>query len=147
MSEQSENPETLEWRIFLLGRQRGRGLMAIAVCAVTLWFVHGFGGSAWITGVAAAILIASLSSFLLPTRFRLDATHVLVRNPLYWRRRAWTEFRAYDHVGDRVSLRTLPHPSRLDHYRGMLIILDPARREEILAYIGQRISEDRHGSA
>jgi hypothetical protein len=140
-------PETLEWRIFLLGSEPKRGLMALAVSAITLWFVHDFAGSAWITGFAAFILLASLSNFLLPTRYRLDETHVLIRNPLYWRRRAWTEFRAISHRGDRVNLRTLPHESRLDHYRGMLIIMDPARGGEILAFISQHIGEDSHGSA
>ena len=134
--------EIVEWRIFLLGRHPGRGLLVLAVCALTLWFVHGYGGSAWITGFAAFVLLASLSNYLLPTRYRLDDTHALVRNPLYWRRRAWTEFRALSHRGDRVNLRTLPHESRLDHYRGMLIIMDPARRDEILDFIRRRIEDD-----
>jgi len=147
VSDTEAKPETLEWRIFLLGSEPKRGLLVVLVSAVTLWFVHDFAGSAWITGFAAFILLASLSNFLLPTRYRLDDTHALISNPLYWRKRAWTEFRAISHRGDRVNLRTLPHESRLDHYRGMLIIMDPARRDEILAFMSERIGEDQDGSA
>ncbi len=147
MSETADKPDILEWKIFLLASQPGRGIMAVAVCMVTLWFTQSLGGSAWITGVAAFILLASLSNFLLPTRYRFDSTHVLVRNPLHWRRRAWTEFRAFTRAGDRVNLRTLPHESRLDHYRGMLIIMDPLRREEILEFIVSHIEEPRDGAA
>ncbi len=146
MEEAESNSEILEWRIFLLGSQPARGAAVVAVCAITLWFVHSYGQSAWITGFAAFVLLASLSNFILPTRYRLDGTHALIRNPLYWRRRAWKEFRAVSHRGDRVNLRTLPHESRLDHYRGMLIIMDPDRREEILSFIKARIEGD-HGSA
>lgn len=147
MSETEAKPESLEWRIFLLGSEPRRGVLALVVSAITLWFVHDFAHSAWITGFAAFILLASLSNFLLPTRYRLDETHVLIRNPLYWRKRAWTEFRAMSHRDDRVNLRTLPHESRLDHYRGMLIIMDPAQRDEILAFMSERIGEDQDGSA
>jgi len=139
--------ESIEWRIFLLGRHPGRGVLALGVCAVTLGFVHSLGGSAWITGFAAFVLLASLANFLLPTRYRLDATHVLVRNPLYHRRRAWTEFRAFSHEGDRAHLRTLPHESRLDHYRGMLVLMDPGRRPEILDFIARHIEGARHGAS
>jgi hypothetical protein len=142
-----DKSETLEWRVFLLGSQPGRGAMAIGICLITLWFTQSLGKSAWITGVASFILLASLSNFLLPTRYRMDSTHVLVRNPLYWRRRAWTEFRAFTRAGNRVNLRTLPRESRLDHYRGMLIIMDPVQREEIIKFIASRIEESPDGTA
>jgi len=147
LSEPAAGPETLEWRIFLLRRHPWRGLLAVSVIVLTVTFVHGYGENAWVTGLALFILLASLSSFLLPTRYRLDDTHVSVRNLFTWRRRAWSEFRALSRSGDRVNLRTLPHESRLDHYRGMLIILDPDRRGELMEFIEKRIGENSHGPA
>ena len=74
-------------------------------------------------GLAAFVLLASLSSFFFPTRTRLDPEAVRVTNPLYWRRRAWSEFRGFSRSGPRLKLLSLPPGSRLDNYRGMLVLL------------------------
>jgi hypothetical protein len=135
--------ERLEWRVFLLGRHPLRGLLALAVCAFTTWFAWSLSQSPWITAVAAFILMASLSSFFFPTFYRLDAEAVLVRNPLYWRRRLWSEFRGLRREGPRLKLLTLPGNSRLDNYRGMLLLL-PEDAEPVVDFVMRRI-EEAHG--
>lgn len=139
--------ETIEWKVFLFSRHPARGAMAAAVLMVTLAFVHNMAGSAWLTGLATFILLVSLSNFFLPTQYKMDATHVELRNPLYRRRRAWTEFRGVSHDGLRLKLRTISRPSRLDNYRGMLIQMDPDRGQEILDYARARIEEAHHGAS
>ncbi len=134
---------SIEWTVFLLRRHPWRGLLAVAVCAVTISFVWSFTSSAWITGVATFILLASLSSFFFPTRFQLDGEKIRMSNALYRRTRKWSEFRGMRQHEDRLKLITLPYDSRLDNYRGMLLIL-PEERDPVLAFIRRRI-EEAHG--
>ena len=89
-------------------------------------------------GVAAFILIASLSNFFLPTRYRLSEESVHVGNLFYRRTRKWTEFRRCRSGRGGVKLLTLPRDSRLDNFRGMLILL-PEDGDAILAFIRGRL--------
>ncbi len=128
----------LEWTIWLLTRHPWKGLMAIGVGLLTIWFTLSLTGSAWLGGIAAFVLLASLSHFFLPTRYQLDEEFVRVSNILYWRRRPWSEFRGFARSGPRIKLLTLPPGSRLDNYRGMLLLL-PEAPEEALAFIRARL--------
>jgi len=121
---------TLDWRVWLLTAHPARGGLAVAVCALTVWFTHSLSGSAFLAGFAAFVLLASLSHFFLPTTFHLDTEAVRISNPLYRRRRLWREFRGYARAGARLKLLTLPPGSRLDNYRGMLLLLPPGEPGE-----------------
>lgn len=136
----SETAETLAWRVWLLGRHPWKGLLAFAVAGFTVWFTLSLSGSAWLGGFAAFVLFASLSHFFLPTSYRLDAEAVRVSNLLYWRRRAWSEFRGFARSGPRLKLLTLPPGSRLDNYRGMLLIL-PDEAEAAVDFIRARLDD------
>ncbi|MDP6668989.1 MAG: hypothetical protein QF492_03630, partial [Candidatus Krumholzibacteria bacterium] len=133
--------EALEWKVFLFARQPWRGFGALLVCLVTLYFIHSLADSPWLTGLSAFVLAASLSSFLLPTHYRLDESHAGSRNLFSRQSRPWTDFRSLSHDGARLKLRTFRHDSRLDHYRGMLLLLDPERRDEIIDFARQKIKE------
>ncbi|MBN2170207.1 MAG: hypothetical protein JW819_02670 [Candidatus Krumholzibacteriota bacterium] len=130
--------EVIEWRVFLLTRHPGRGLFAALVIALTAWFTWSVSASAWLTGLAAFILLGSLSSFFFPTRYRLDGETLRASN-LFWRRtRRWEEFRAMRHQGRQLKLLTLPGDSRLDNFRGMLLLL-PEDREPVLEFARRRL--------
>jgi len=131
-------PEHFEWTIFLLARHPGRGGLALAVCAFTTWFAWSLTHSAWLAGMAAFVLVASLATFFFPTRFTLDGEGVRVVNLIYRRKRAWREFRGLRRQGDRLKLLTLPYDSRLDNYRGMLLIL-PEDHETIVEFIRRKL--------
>ena len=61
-----------------------------------------------------------------------------MRNPLYWRTRHWKEFRGLRRKDDKVKLVTLSRDSRLDNFRGQLIVL-PDDPTEVLAFMGRHI--------
>ena len=134
--------ERLEWTVFLFARYPARGIAALAVVAFTIWFVWSVSRSAWLTGLAAFLLISSLASFLFPTRFTMDGESVTMRNALSWRRRRWSEFRGLRHDGRRLRLLTLPGNSRLDHYRGMMLLL-PEDKERVLDFARRRLARRR----
>jgi len=130
--------EVIEWRVFLLARHPGRGTFAALVIALTAWFTWSVSHSAWLTGLAAFVLLGSLSSFFFPTRYRIDGEAVRASN-LFWRRtRRWEEFRAMRHHGRQLKLLTLPGDSRLDNFRGMLILL-PEDRDAVLDFVRRRL--------
>lgn len=131
-------PAAIEWRVWLLARHPWRGLLGIAVSAFTIWFTIDLSGSTWLGGFAAFVMLATLSHFFLPTSYRLDAEAVRVSNPLYWRRRRWSEFRGFARSGPRIKLLTLPPGSRLDNYRGMLLLLPP-ESDAVIAFIKARL--------
>ncbi len=136
----TQQAATLGWRIWLLARHPWRGCMAGAVSAFTVWFVTDLSGSAWLGGFASFVLLASLSHFFLPTRYHLDEEAVRVSNLIYWRRRKWQEFRGYARSGPRLKLLTLPPGSRLDNYRGMLLIL-PDDADAVVAFVRARLAD------
>ena len=114
--------------------------LTVAVSALTVWFTYSLSSSAWLAGFAAFVLFASLSHFFLPTRFRFDEDAVRVSNLIYRRRRLWKEFRGYARSGPRLKLLTLPPGSRLDNYRGMLLLLPPGElAEDAVRFVRARL--------
>ncbi len=144
-AEDAASAEGPSWRVWLLVEHPWKGLLAAAVSIFTVWFAVSLSGSAWLGGFAAFILLASLSHFFLPTRYALDEKAVRVSNLLYWRRRAWSEFRGFARSGSRLKLLTLPPGSRLDNYRGMLLML-PADPEPVLRYVRERLDAQDEGT-
>jgi len=133
--------DALAWRVWLLPTHPRRGALAIAVCLLTTSFAWALSQSALLTAVAGLLLVASLSQFLLPTRFALDAETLRVSNLLYRRTRHWSEFRGYARAGGRLKLLTLPPGSRLDNYRSQLLLLPPgAEGEAIVARVRARFA-------
>ena len=78
-----------------------------------------FGGALY-GGVSLAALLASVSRYLLPTHFCVDAEGVATRLWL-WRRRPWSSVRRVDRHVDGLFLSPFVHPSRLDTYRGLFL--------------------------
>lgn len=133
--------DALAWRVWLLRAHPRRGALAILVCLLTISFAWALSESALLTAVAGLLLVASLSQFLLPTHFALDAESLRVRNLLYRRTRRWSEFRGYARAGNRLKLLTLPPGSRLDNYRSLLLLLPPgADGEAVVARVRARLA-------
>lgn len=130
----------LVWRVWLLPAHPLRGGLAVAVCLLTTAFAWSLSASALLTAVAGLTLVASLSQFLLPTRFALNGESLRVSNLLYRRTRRWSEFRGYARAGTRLKLLTLPPGSRLDNYRSQLLLLPPGEAAEaVLAFVRARL--------
>jgi hypothetical protein len=140
--ERATAPDTeLVWRVWLLPAHPLRGGFALAVCALTVVFAWSLSRSVLLGAVAGLVLIASLSQFLLPTHFALSGESVRVSNLLYRRTRRWSEFRGYARAGARLKLLTLPPGSRLDNYRGQLLLLPPGEAgEAVLAQVRARFA-------
>lgn len=89
--------------------------------------------------LSVVILMVGVYDFLLPTRYSLDEYGAESRVLFYRRHKSWSALRSFypDHHG--VLLSPFPSRSRLEGFRGMYLrFVD--NREEVLRYIGQRLS-------
>jgi hypothetical protein len=113
---------------------RERPLVAVLV----ILFVTAIGvlagqtiGLAWASWLFAAILLGSISSFLLPTTYELDEAGITVRHALTARRRLRKQIRRVDIGSEAALLSPYRTPRRLDRFRALLVPLRGAPPEAL----------------
>ncbi|MCH2132313.1 MAG: hypothetical protein MK116_01055 [Phycisphaerales bacterium] len=126
--------QTIRWSVHPAREQPARAVAALVVVLVACTFV-------WLTvggpqklilasiaaGVAAAILLASLSKFFLRSHFEMDSESITARYPFSSRSFKWQDLRRF--VADRHGgyLSTRRRPSRWDAFSGMQVLFDQDR--------------------
>ena len=83
-------------------------------------------------------MLLSLSSFLLPTGYRLTKEAVEVRSLGVVRVRPWTEMRRYEVDASGVFLSPFEKRSWLDAYRGVRL-LPGGNRDQVVAFVAARL--------
>ena len=91
--------------------------------------------------LSAVILGAAMSRYLLPTRYTLDRTGVIISHLGIRRSLPWTRFQRIDRHADGVFLSPFKHPNRLDTFRGYFLRADH-RVDEVLHVVQQHIADD-----
>jgi hypothetical protein len=124
---------------------RDRPLAAIVVvgAAVVLGVLVGQGTNDAVLAVAApAFVLLSVSSWLLPTAYRLTEESLEVRSLGVSRVRPWTEMRrmAVDATG--IFLSPFAERHWLDAYRGVRILFG-GNRDQVVAFVEARLGEAR----
>lgn len=114
----------LAWTVHPAAQRRGVAAATLGVIALAGLAAAEVGrGIGW--GVAAVVfLVLAVSSFLLPTRYRLDADGVEVRHFGGVRRRAWSEVRRVVPVPGGVLVSPYRAPSFRDRLRGLVLRID-----------------------
>ena len=115
----------LEWTCHPLrseSRLRTASLCALlAVCSAASWVgLDGFGYGL----LALLVLAASVSRYLLPTRYALDGSVLRRTHLLRTREWPWSTFRRIDRHRDGLFLSPFDRSSRLDSFRGVFLPLD-----------------------
>lgn len=130
----------LRWTAHPARRRPQDVFLIAAVVLVSAWTVLVTLGSPWLAVVAAAILVGSVASFLLPTTYLLDDDGVEERTLWGRKRRAWADLRRLQ-VGPGAALVSpFPRKSWLDRQRGVLLYLDGADRERVVSVLRERIA-------
>ena len=111
----------LTWTIHPAARARGRATAALAVIALA-----GFAAAEVVRGVAWGVvavvfLTLSVSGFLWPTRYRLDAQGVEVRHLGGVRRRPWRDVRRVERIAGGVLLSPYARPTVRDRVRAIVL--------------------------
>jgi hypothetical protein len=136
-----ERPRTtaeLEWTAWP-ARERPLAAAVLVVAAIVLGMLVEKGTDDRFLGVAApAFVLASLSSFLLPTSYRLTKESVEVRSLGVARARPWAEMRrmTVDRTG--VFLSPFERRSWLEAYRGVRLLFG-GNRDQVVAFVEARI--------
>lgn len=129
----------LEWTCHPLrseSRLRSASLCALlAVCSAAAWI--GLDGFAYGL-LALLVLAASVSSYLLPTRYALDGSALRRTHLLRTREWPWSAFRRVDRHGDGLFLSPFDRGSRLDSFRGVFLPLG-RNRSEVTAFVRARV--------
>lgn len=114
-------------------------LLVAAVVLMSSWAVLATLGSALLAALAAVFLLASVAPFLLPTRYVLDDDGVEERRGWTRKRRAWGDLRRVE-VGPGAAL-VSPFAVRswLDRHRGVVLYLDGADRDAVVATLRARV--------
>jgi hypothetical protein len=123
-------------------RPRDVALVVAIVCTtagVVMWTFE----SAWLALLAAVFLLLSVSSFLLPTRYRVTDEGIEAARALVVRRRRFADLRRLEVGADAALVSPLSRPSFLDRQRGLWIWLDGADRERVLGLLRDKIPSER----
>jgi hypothetical protein len=122
-------------------KRRPRDLALVAM--VVLFSAYGvlaLTRSIFLAMLAIAILLFSIAPFLVPTHYKLDDDGVEERRLGRRRFRAWKDLRRVQ-VGPGAALVSpFKRKHRLDRYRGILLLLDGAPRDQVVAILTERIA-------
>ncbi len=134
MDEDHQNHKVYRWTAFPLRESPHKGVLFWIIMIMTIWAVYWNIGSVLVTAAAAILLLGSLSSFYLPTRYTIDESGVMVKRILHNRRMYWYRVRSVSDERDGVFLSTFPVKSRLENFRGLYL---PYRnnRQQILELV------------
>ena len=130
-------PRVVEWRVHPARRRPFTAAIVVTlVCGLaTLGGIAMGPALGWMTWLFAAVLLGSISGFLLPTRYVLDDEGVTIRHAFLARRRPWQEIRRIELGSHAALLSPFREPRALDRWRALLLDLDgaPAAAREILS--------------
>ena len=121
---------------------RGRPLAAAVLLAgaVVLGVLVAKGTQDRVLGVAAPLFVlVSVSSFLLPTRYRLTPDAVEVRSLGVVRARPWSEMKRFEQDDAGLFLSPFEKRSWLDAYRGVRLTLG-GNRDQVVAFVQARVA-------
>jgi hypothetical protein len=120
-------------------RDRRKLLIFCVVVSVFLGLVLWTSGLFW-TLVSALILFVSLSSFFLPTTYRLNEEGVAIRKPFYRITRDWETVRRVTADKNGIFLSPFKKRTRMENYRGVFLI-SKENADQVLAFIRERVEE------
>ena len=124
----------LTWSVHLARRRPAQAALVVAIIgAAALAAVYGF--QSLLLGLLAAVLLtASVSDYLFPLCFTLDAQAAESRGPLHRRRLLWAQVRRVEKDDSGVKLSPFSRPSRLDSFRGIYLWFDD-NADQVMAHI------------
>ncbi len=128
---------TLSWKILPAKDQRKLAVFLVIITAfIVIVFISM--GIYWAI-FSLLILLGSLFQFYTVTEYILDDDGVTVKRPFYTLKRSWKEFRRVEETKSGVFLSPFSHPSRLDNFRGIHLIVDRDKKTEVMEFIKEKL--------
>ncbi len=136
----------LEWTAHP-ARTRPRDLaLVLSVVLLTMGAVLSAFQSLFFALLSAMILIASVASFLFPTRYQLNAWGVRQSRLGQRRARPWKELRRLELGGRAALVSPFARASWMDRYRGITLLFDGADRSAVVALLQEQLAKQEPSS-
>jgi len=124
-------------------RERPLGAAVVVAASIVLGVLITQGTGDAVLGVAAPLFILlSVSSWLLPTGYRLTTEALEVRSLGVARVRPWKEMRRMTVDGTGLFLSPFEERHWLDAYRGVRVLFG-GNRDQVVAFVEARLRESR----
>ena len=131
--------EELHWSVWP-ARRRPLAAAVLLSGAVVLGILIARGTGDRVLGVAAPLFVlVSVSSYLLPTHYRLTRDAIEVRSLGVVRARPWSEMKRFEEDGAGLFLSPFEKRSWLDAYRGVRLALG-GNRDQVVAFVQARVA-------
>ncbi len=129
----------LTWSVWP-ARNRPIAAGVLVVAAIVLGILVRQGTHDHVLSVAAPMFVlASVSSFLLPTSYRLFAEGFEVRSLGMVRSRPWTEMRRFEADATGIFLSPFERKNWLDAYRGARLLYG-GNRDQVVAFVQAKLA-------
>ena len=134
--------EDVAWSVWPARRRPLAAVLLLAAAAV-LGILVAQGTQDRVLGVAAPLFVLlSISSFLLPTGYRLTRDAIEVRSLGVVRSRPWSEMRRFEVDESGVFLSPFEKRSWLDAYRGVRLPMEE-NRDQVVGFVQARLAPAR----
>jgi hypothetical protein len=132
---------TLVWTAHPARRRPRELALVAAVLFLTTGAVLVSFESLFMTGLAAIIVLVSISSFLFPTHYRLSEEGIEERRLGVKRSRRWADLRRLEIGPGAALVSPFARKSLLDRTRGFLVLFDGADRQAVVSELGRRMEK------
>lgn len=135
---ETESPVIFEWSVHPL-REGGFRLLLFMLSVTVFPLLVGvaFESIIW-ASFAELFLLGTLSAYWLPTRFRLTEQTAELQRWFWNRKKLYRDFGRIEKDPNGLFLAPFTKPSRLDGYRGMLL-LSPPEPDRLLEFLKQKV--------
>jgi hypothetical protein len=138
MNEPTNSQSSLKWSSHPLKKNVWVSILVIIFLFAVWLAVYLTTWNALLLALSVVIMLGSLTTFFLPTRYELDDDKVKIIYVLSMRERKWDTFRSYYVDKNGVLLSPFEKPSRLENFRGVYIRFD-RNREQVVEFIKSKI--------
>ena len=130
----------LEWSSHPVRRKTVVSILVVLFLLAVWLVVYVTTSSTLLTGLAVIIMLGSMSSFFLPTRYELDEKKVKIRFFFTNREREWSAFRSFYVDKNGVLLSPFAKPSRLENFRGVYVRFS-RNKDQVVDFVRSKIEE------
>jgi hypothetical protein len=130
--------EVLKWSSHPVKRNTLISVLVILFIFFVWLVVYLTTSSLLLTVLSVVIMLGSLSSFFLPTRYELDQEKVKIKSFLTTREREWNSFRSFYIDKNGILLSPFPQPSRLENFRGIYVRFNQ-NKDQVVEFVKTKI--------
>lgn len=134
----------MKWTVHPAKRDRTRTFLSAVLIAAFLVLVAVFYGLFW--GIFGfVVLLVSVHSYFFPTSYEVTNDEVVIKNIFMTQKRKLVEFRRIYIGKNGVLLSPFHRKTVLNQFRGVFLLL-PEKRDEVLAFLKERVEKDESHS-